>query len=313
MSVWITGARGFLGRHVANAAARDGLPVAGLGHGAWPEHASCGVEHWCNGDVTLANLDVLAERAGLPELLIHLAGGSAVAPSFRQPAEDFRRSVVTVGEVAEWMRLRSPETRLVFASSAAVYGTTHGGRFTETAACTPFSPYGYHKRMAELHFESYARNFGLRVAIVRLFSVYGTGLRKQLPWDLCSRLADNSQAVVLGGTGAEVRDWVHAEDAARLMLFAGHHASDEPLLLNGGTGLEVSVDSFARCVSAAWGSQPGAVRFSGQLRTGDPPRLVADPARCSALGFRFRWELQDGVRQYVEWYRGYCDPGRNSS
>lgn len=302
--VWITGARGFIGRHVARRFADAGHQVAGLGHGAWTvdSHREWGVSEWRNGEVSHPNLDALAQSQGTPEVLIHLAGGSAVGPSFSQPAEDFYRSVMAAGQLAEWLRLRAPQTRLVMASSAAVYGAGHARPITESAACTPYSPYGFHKRMAELLLESYARNFGLRVAIVRLFSVYGPGLRKQLLWDACTRLAQGAQVLTLGGTGDELRDWLHVSDVARLMQLASDRASTQAEVLNGGTGVATPVCAIADRLCAAWGTGRTAA-FSGNSRPGDPERLVADVSHLQAAGFEpaERWEA--GIDDYVSWFR----------
>lgn len=303
-TIWITGARGFIGRHVARAYGRAGHTVAGLGHGAWPEaeHRQWGVAEWRNGEVSHANLDALAAALGAPEVVVHLAGGSAVGASIAQPAEDFRRSVLAAGELAEWLRLRAPQARLAMASSAAVYGAGHGGPIAEGAVCAPYSPYGFHKRMAELLLESYARNFGLRVAVVRLFSVYGPGLRKQLLWDACGRLAAGAPALELGGTGDELRDWLHVEDAARLLQLAAEQADSAPWLVNGGTGVATPVREIAACVAQGMG-RPVPLHFSGRSRSGDPAQLVADTTRLQGLGFVPQVAWQAGVSAYASWFR----------
>ena len=85
----------------------------------------------------------------------------------------------------------------------------------------PMSPYGQHKLMMEQLCRSYAMIFGLRSTVARLFSVYGPHLRKQLLWDICSRLERNGRTLVLGGTGAEIRDWTDVRDVARLLTKIG--------------------------------------------------------------------------------------------
>ncbi|MBL8315089.1 MAG: NAD(P)-dependent oxidoreductase [Rubrivivax sp.] len=304
MSIWITGARGFIGRHVARAFASEGHEVVGLGHGAWPEaeHRLWGLTQWLNGEVSHANLDTLASLAGVPSTVVHLAGGSAVGPSFAQPAEDFHRSVAAAAALAEWLRLHAPSARLVMASSAAVYGASHGGPIAETTVCAPYSPYGFHKRMAELVLESYARNFGLHVAVVRLFSVYGPGLRKQLLWDACTRLAAGVPCLELGGTGDELRDWLHVEDAARLLVLGAAHAASEPWLVNGGTGVATPVRDIASCLSQALG-RVVPVSFNGRSRSGDPASLVADTGKLQSLGFMPQRAWPEGVASYAAWYR----------
>ena len=188
------------------------------------------------------------------------------------------------------------------ASSAAVYGANHSEPIAESAFCEPFSPYGFHKRMAELALESYARNFGVRVGVVRLFSVYGPELRKQLLWDLCNRLAAGVSELTLGGEGTELRDWLHVEDAARVLLLALNNASEECFIVNGGTGLATSVREIAEGLCESWGDQV-PVCFTGVSRSGDPKFLVADVERLSELGAVPQRLWRDGLVEYVNWYK----------
>jgi UDP-glucose 4-epimerase len=305
MKVWITGAHGFIGRHAAHAFAARGDSVAGLGHGAWTEadHRSAGVVLWRNGEVSHANLDAVAAHTGAPDAIVHLAGGSAVGASFAQPAEDLNRSVAAAAALAEWVRLRAPAAALVMASSAAVYGAGHAGPIAESALTAPFSPYGYHKRMAELLLESYARNFGLRCAVLRLFSVYGPGLRKQLLWDACTRLAQSPTALALGGSGGEMRDWLHVADACSLLIAAVDAAGADCPIFNGGTGVATPIRDIASTLCLHWGTPTLAVSFSGQSRPGDPHSLVADIAAARALGWQPQIAWHDGLADYVAWFK----------
>lgn len=300
----ITGARGFVGRHLTHALHQQGIQVCGMGHGAWTEseRSVWGMSYWLNGEVTKRNLDIVGSKVGQPDAVFHLAGGSSVGPSLLAPEEDFRRSVLSAAELLEWARLAAPEARLVLASSAAVYGAGHTQAIRETDALAPYSPYGYHKRMAEELFESYGKNFGLRVAIVRLFSVYGPELRKQLLWDVCGRLAVDATRLELGGSGQEMRDWLHILDAVELLRVAAVHASSEGFIVNGGMGIAVTVREIAEQLCARWGMH---IRpdFNGKRRPGDPQYLVADVAVAKSLGYTPKMNWQAGVADYVAWFK----------
>jgi len=301
---WITGGRGFIGRHLARHLASMGARVAGLGYGAWTVAAAMewGLSHWLNGEVSEPNLDRLAGTTGPPRSVFHLAGGSSVALSFETPAEDYRRSVESTSNLLEWTRVHSPKTAVVLASSAAVYGGGHLERILESGVPRPVSPYGVHKRVAELLCESYSRSFGVRTAIVRLFSVYGPELRKQLLWDLCERISKGVTDLELGGTGEERRDWLHITDAVRILKGTEGWADDSGFIVNGGTGLGVSVRELAELVLASWGTNARVI-FSGKTRPGDPESLVADMTAAAGLQIIPAMSLRDGVRDYVEWYR----------
>lgn len=304
MLVLVTGAHGFVGREVVKHFATLGHVVVGLGHGAWAEleYRQIGLSNWISGSITIANLDSLALHYGCPDVVIHLAGGSSVGVSFLAPVEDLTRTVMGGAELLEWVRLRSPQTRIVLASSAAVYGAGHDAPVTENALCHPFSPYGFHKRMIELLFESYARNFDLRVGVVRLFSVYGPELRKQLLWDACCRLASNVDLLQLGGTGDETRDWLHVSDAARLIALVVEQLLSTYFVVNGGTGVATPVCDIANQLCASWGRKVRP-NFSGYARAGDPVHLVADTAYLISLGFVAEKDWCEGISEYVAWFK----------
>jgi UDP-glucose 4-epimerase len=307
--VWITGARGFIGRHAARRAAASGHAVAGLGHGAWPEAAAWGAGDWLNGDVEAANLSALARRTGPPDVVVHLAGGASVGTSFAAPAEDFRRTVGATAALLEWLRLEAPGCRTVLASSAAVYGDGHDGPIPEDARLRPYSPYGHHKAAMELLARSYGQGFGLRLAVVRLFSVCGPELRKQLVWDLSLRLSARPGRVVLGGSGDELRDWLDVADAADLLLRAAEAACAEATTVNGGQGVGTSVRDVARAVLRAWDRDDAPV-FDGAARPGDPGRLVADPERArTLLGFAPAVAPLDAVARAAAWCRSVLADG----
>jgi UDP-glucose 4-epimerase len=302
---WITGARGFLGQSLARHLAGAGTTVAGIGHGHWPrqEAAAAGVSHWVNADINAANLDGLRADVGPPDVIYHLAGGSAVGPSFANPLEDFERTVHTTVRLLDWVRRQVPGVPVVAVSSAAVYGAGHDGPIAEVTVGTPYSPYGYHKSIVETLCRSYGQNFGLRAAVVRVFSAYGAGLRKQILWDLCSRLAGGPDSLTLDGTGRERRDWIHASDVARLLELVAHGLPSPGVpIVNGASGAGHSVGEFASLVVAAWGGGC-EVTFSGKSRPGDPASLVADVTQLRALGFESRVALADGIRDYVAWFR----------
>jgi len=304
--IWITGARGFIGRHLARHLSARGASISGIGYGAWTAKAAAewGISQWVNGEVSEPNLDRLVAITGAPRTVFHLAGGSSVALSLETPAEDYRRSVESTSNLLEWTRVHSPKTAVVLTSSAGVYGGGHLGPIPESTDPRPVSPYGVHKRVAELLCESYSRSFGVRTAVVRLFSVYGPELRKQLLWDLCERLSRGAAALELSGTGEERRDWLHISDATRILEATEGYADRGGFTVNGGTGHGVCVRELVHLVLGAWTSH-ARVTFSGKTRHGDPESLVADMTSAARLQVVTSMSLPDGVRNYVEWYRRF--------
>ena len=227
--------------------------------------------------------------------------GAALA----NPNEDFSRTVRSTASLLEWLRLISPSTSLVAVSSAAVYGAGHAGPIAEEASCRPYSPYGYHKQMMEQLCGSYGANFQIRSVVLRLFSVYGAELRKQLLWDICCKLQAASGTVELGGTGDELRDWIEVRDAVTALAKAPLLASAAAPVLNVGTGIATPVKSIASIIYAAWRplTRPAAIRFNGNARPGDPFSLQADTRRMSAHGVRCAVAIETGIPEYVRWFQ----------
>ncbi len=305
MNMWVTGANGFIGRHLVRVLADRGNRVHGIGHGAIgdAEKHRIGLEHWLNGEIDAANLNALASQSGLPSTIFHLAGGSSVGLSIAQPFEDFSRTVASTARLLEWLRGSAKDCRLVVASSAAVYGAGHDGAIAVDAATLPMSPYGQHKLMMEQLCQSYAVTFGLRSTVARLFSVYGPHLRKQLLWDICSRLEQGGRTLVLGGTGAEIRDWTDVRDVARLLTGIAESPQQETFrIINGGSGHGTSVAEIANMLVKNWGSEI-AVRYSGVSRAGDPFCLLADDGVLRGLPFEWRIPIDRGLADYVKWFK----------
>jgi len=304
-TIWITGGKGFIGRHLAKSFSEKGNIVFGIGHGSWlaNDAKEWGFSGWFDGEIDASNLSKLMQISGAPRIVYHLAGGSSVGSSFQKPYEDFSRTVESSARLFEWLRLNAPEVRVVSVSSAAIYGAGHAGLITEDTVISPYSPYGIHKSMMESLCHSYASNFGLRVAVVRLFSVYGVGLEKQLIWDLCNKLAQTgTEPVMLGGSGNELRDWLHVYDAVALLWLAGTMCDESCVTINGGTGIATSIREIAETVSNAWGGTSN-IEFSGVVRKGDPHSLVANCDLVSQLGFKPKVMLSEGIYETVLWFK----------
>ncbi len=295
----ITGGYGFIGRYVARHFAKHGWQVIGVGHGGWEkqEWEAWGFTAWHAGDVTL---ETMRAHGGQPDSIIHCVGGKSVGFSLDQPYADFQSNVTTTLSLLEFVRLYIPTSRVVYLSSAAVYGNASHLPIVESVPLYPVSPYGLHKKMAEEICRSYSRHFGVATAIVRLFSVYGPGLRKQLLWDACVKMA--RQEVTFSGGGQETRDWLHVQDAVALLAKARDHASTDSPTVNGGTGIGVTVRAIVSEVCNVWRINR-APEFSALVRRGDPAHYVADTTLASKWGWQPKTDWRDGLREYVEWFR----------
>lgn len=303
-SIWVTGAAGFIGSHLVRRLATRGHSVAGID--LLPvESAGLGdaVARWDASGLSPQSLEAMREKTGVPDVVYHLAGGSSVGASLADPASDFAATVGGTATLLEWVRSSSQKTRLVVVSSAAVYGNIHRDAIGEDAATAPYSPYGAHKFAMEATVKGWSSSFGIPAVAVRLFSVYGPGLRKQLLWDLSNRLHREDGPVELGGSGDELRDWTHVADVVRAIEFASDLAQSGMPVINAGSTVPSNVRQIALGLVGAFCADPGRLRFSGEARPGDPYSLVAATGRLADLGFEWRIGVEEGLQSYADWYR----------
>jgi UDP-glucose 4-epimerase len=254
------------------------------------------------GAIDRAILSDIAEQLGGIDAIVHCAGGSSVGASLKNPAEDFERTVMSTARVLEFMRRHAPQTRLVFLSSAAVYGAANVEPLHEDLPKQPISPYGAHKACAENLIASWADQYGLQATALRLFSVYGPGLRKQLLWELSRRALAGENPLTLFGSGEERRDFIAITDAVELIARAADPKAEPPPVLNGGTGRGTSVRALAEGLVGALGGA-ASLRFNGEVKAGDPATMVADMRRANVFGFTPAITLEQGLAEYAAWAR----------
>lgn len=277
MVALVTGHRGFLGRHVVAELHERSQVVVGAGR---PE-------------VEIPSVEFSAlVREARPKLVVHCAGPASVPASVEDPDGDRAATLDALAAVLATIG----SARLVLVSSAAVYGEPDALPVAEDAPLAPVSPYGLHRVEAE----RLARDGGGPVAIARVFSAYGEGLRRQVLWDVARRALEDGP-VVLSGTGSETRDFVHVRDVARAIATIAERASFGGEAFNVATGVETSIAELAELVTRELGGT--AVRFSGAQRPGDPQRWRADIGRVRGLGFEPSVRIEDGAAAYARWVR----------
>jgi UDP-glucose 4-epimerase len=278
----VTGGTGFLGTAIVRALREAGTTVTIAG-------------------TSVESDPLTAERiATLPpvDLVVHCAGGSSVAASVADPQSDFDKTVPPLEALLEHVHRTMPTARFVLLSSAAVYGNAEKVPIDEASPLAPVSPYGVHKQRCEELCRSFGAH-GIASAILRVFSVYGPGLRKQLLWDACTKA--RAGGGTFGGTGDEERDWLHVDDAVALVLVAANHTSTDVPVFNGGSGVGARVRDVVGQIFEELGA--GTPVFNGQSRAGDPLRYIADITRATSLGWAPRVRITGGISQYVTWFR----------
>lgn len=299
MRLLVTGAAGFIGSYVAGLAVERSYEVHGVGLAEAPAIAVAGLRHhrMCKGQ---EGFESLIEEIR-PVACIHAAGRASVYESVANPALDFASGPVLTFALLDELRRHAPECRVLFLSSAAVYGNPEKLPVGESAPAAPISPYGFHKHQSELLCREFTEVYGMKTAIARIFSAYGEGLRRQVLWDICRKSLIEGR-LLLHGTGAETRDFLHVRDIAVGLMQIVEGAPMGGETYNLASGHAVSIGDLATTAISALGVDIEP-EFDGCVPVGDPRYWCADISKISALGFVPAVPLTAGVGSYAQWAR----------
>ncbi len=327
MRVLVTGGAGYVGSVSVERLLEAGHEVVILddlstGHReSVPPTASLEVGTYGDAD-TIARL---LERARV-DAILHCAARSLVGESVADPARYYRENVAGGIALIEAAR-QAGVGRIVFSSTAAVYGIPDRTPIPEDAALRPINPYGETKRTFEGALRFYGEAYGLRSVCLRYFNVAGATERNGELHDpethlipTILRAVETGRPITVFGAdyptpdGTCVRDYIHVADLADAHLAALEAtAPDDPrtdaaLVCNLGIGTGFSVREVIDTAAAVVG-QP-IPEIAGPRRAGDPPILVAAPDRARAvLGWRAaRPTLEEMIGSAWAWRRTHLDP-----
>lgn len=323
MKVLVTGGAGYVGGVSVDALLAAGHEVVVLddlstGHRAIPHPAArLVVGTYADEAATCALLE--GEEI---EAIVHCAARSLVGESVADPARYYRDNVAGGVALLEAARLAGVR-RLVFSSTAAVYGVPDTTPITEGAPLRPINTYGETKRTFEGALHWYGVAYGVRSVILRYFNVAGATDRVGEVHRPETHLIPNLLAAVEGGPpltlfgddyptgdGTPVRDYIHVSDLADAHLAALEATAgdrDEPLVCNLGTSDGFSVREVLAAAEAVVGRPiPHAV---GPRRAGDPPVLVASNVRArERLGWTPRRStLEEMIGSAWAWRQAHPD------
>ncbi|MCG2613979.1 NAD-dependent epimerase/dehydratase family protein [Terrimonas sp. NA20] len=295
MKILIIGSKGFIGSHAVNYFSQK-PDVECWGCDVVTDYTD---KRYILIDSTNSDFNAAFEKIDF-DFCINCSGAASVPDSLVNPLRDFSLNTYNVGRILEAIRRHRPECRLINLSSAAVYGNPLSIPVSENAPCSPVSPYGLHKQMAESLCSEYAVFFGVKVCSLRIFSAYGPGLKKQLLWDIYQK--SKAGVVNLSGTGQETRDFIFVDDIIRCLDIVLEKGDFNASVYNIANGEEVSISRLANLLAKELGFS-GELVFSGVNRAGDPLKWRADISRISSLGYTQATSITSGVAKYVSWIK----------
>lgn len=313
----VTGGAGFIGSHVAERLAGRGDEVVILDSFEQfydPRIKRRNIEGLLSrGGATLLEADICdaaAVNQGLGraplDAIVHLAAKAGVRPSLDRPLEYVRTNVEGTVAMLELARQRSIRP-FVMGSSSSVYGDTTPVPFSENDPVgDPISPYAATKRAAELMCRSHAHLYGLTVACLRLFTVYGPRQRPDLAIHKFARLMTDGQPIPFFGDGETERDYTYVGDVVKGIEGALDWAVDgEPgefEIVNLGESETTTLSELVELLSVELGITPVIERLPSQA--GDVQRTFASIVKARILfDYAPDTSMEEGIRSFVTWFR----------
>jgi UDP-glucose 4-epimerase len=310
-TVVITGAAGFIGSTLTDYLLEKGLGVTGIDDLRTGQMSNLAVAmdkpqfRLIRRDISEGNLELW-----FPEgcnTIFHLAAISSVKLSTENPALVKRVNVTGTKNVVDLAR-RNDIERIVFTSSAAVYGNPSGEVVTEDSQPNPLSPYGESKLEAEEVIRTLSKTYGLEFVILRLFNVYGP---RQAYSDYSGVVSIFANKIVMGeeiaidGDGSQTRSFLYVDDIVRALVLSTSIPEAIGETVNIASDDAIAILNLAHMMRDI-AKVPNLRITHGPPREGDiKESLTSTRKAVEVLGFTPEVALDVGLRWTIDWYRDH--------
>jgi UDP-glucuronate 4-epimerase len=308
----VTGGAGFIGSHVCERLVREGHAVTALDDlnpfydPALKERnlreieAAGGAFRFVRGDLTDPDCVEHVLAGDRFDQIIHLAARAGVRPSLEQPALYQRVNVEGTVLLLEAARRHGPR-KVTIASSSSVYGVNAKVPFSESDPIfSAISPYAASKLAGEALGHVYHHVYGMDIAMLRFFTVYGPRQRPDLAIFKFARLIAQGKTIPVFGDGSTARDYTYISDTLDGIL-ACTRKEFGYAIFNLGESQTVSLNQLIQLLEAALGKK---ARIDRQpLQPGDVPITCADISKAQAhLGYQPKVKIEQGIPRFVAWF-----------
>ncbi len=321
MKVLVTGAAGFIGYHVARRLAETNrCEVLGIDNlndyysvelkrARLAQLASLEKFRFVQCDFSDATAFTGLFKHFRPDYVVHLGAQPGVRYSMENPAAYLQSNLAGFLNLLEACRAHPPK-HTIYASSSSVYGAGATVPFREDQACTqPLSFYAATKKSNELMAHSYAHLYGVPLTGVRFFTAYGPWGRPDMTPMLFTKAILEGKPVKLFNEGKNLRDFTYIDDitdgVVKLLLYPPQNPPTPPSrVFNLGHHRPVEMRLFVDMLASLLG-RPAQIELLPPA-PGDMFETCADlSAAQAAIGYAPKIPLEQGLRRFVEWYRGY--------
>jgi UDP-glucose 4-epimerase len=302
--VLVTGGAGFIGSHLVDALIERGADVTI-------------VDDLSNGRIENINNKARFYRASIcdkktmskylvdSDFVFHLAADTTTRETsmgWHSPYQEMRVNIEGSINILKYIVDSGSFTKVLFTSSAAVYGEPQYTPIDEQHPLEPVSPYGISKLAAEKYILACFKEFGIKSVIARVFNTYGPRQSRYVVHDLIKKLKANQNQLEVLGNGTNVRDYAYVSDTvAALILIAEKERWGEVYNVAGGNPISIK-ELVIKILKELNLAAKTKVTYTGSSWKGDITRMMANIDKIEKLGYEPKVDLDTGIKYVVNWF-----------
>ena len=229
----------------------------------------------------------------IPDFVFHCAGSGTVGEAQENKIKSYENDYISTKNLLDYCLLLNNDLTIIYISSAAVYKSNSN-------LLKPISTYGKNKLKAEKYLKKHVSK-KIKLIIVRFFSIYGEGLKKQLLWDACNKFNSNKELNFFG-TGNEKRSWLHISDAINVIFTSIQKKRPRTFVIDGHCNNVFKNKEIINKISKYFKSK-NKITFNKKKISYSPNIQISKCKKLENWGWKAKVSFIEGIKKYALWFK----------
>jgi UDP-glucose 4-epimerase len=294
MKILILGGSGFIGSYLTRCLSKNNRVTVLSQSAVKSKEFNCEYEIFSYSEKNL--LEYLSKNTF--DVIHCLSGNPHPSYSEKDLFVDVDLTIKPVLSLLKVLREISYRGVLWFSSSVAVYGRCEDRYLREDSDCTPLSNYAVAKITVENYAKLYARNYGLKIGIYRIFSTYGPGLNRQVIYDNIIKIHNGAPNLLLISSEDSARDFSYVKDQALAIAFLNDNIVPQGDIFNVGSGKSIKIIDVVKTIGEIMGYK-GDILCQNDSKMIHDVSWTADMRKLSSLGYQHTYTLRAGLDETI--------------
>ncbi|MFX1451727.1 MAG: NAD-dependent epimerase/dehydratase family protein [Promethearchaeota archaeon] len=301
----VTGGAGFIGSHLVDSLVKDDVyirVVDDLSSG-FKENLEKNLDKidFIEGDISKP--DIVKNIVSDVDVVFHIAANASVPKSVENPTLDYMSNVTGTFNILKTCH-DSDVKKIIYASSAAIFGEPKYLPIDENHSKTPISPYGASKLAGEIYCYAFQETYGLKFTSLRIFNAIGPRQPRYVIYDFLNKLKKDKSKLEILGTGENIRDFIYVEDVVRTFIDCAEQSITDGKMYNLGTGIGISITELAKMILNELNLVKTKLTYTGFSWKGDVIKLISNPNKLKKdLNIKEFTSLTNAISDEIGWFQ----------